>query len=367
VLSVLFDFLGVVANSARESDREYSNKTRLIQIVGVALEPDRQRNAEIVLHHVEPINRRHGFMAKVDLDAVPEDQRRLVQNVLNAAMTMSAVQRHDRGGARRGGLLARAMRRSSPLETTYLVHTDLFKTLLLYRAGSSVLAIAGNGERQLTDARPKARTNVAAADHRQDRLLANGRRGNGATNGSDQGLERRLRQELLSALGVTPAALDNIWEPEIAGEALAAANVLKRQARNRSALRNELMQVESDLRRALERGQDAIAAKHGNDRRALTLLQELTAEIDKRVPALLLLPGAGLIERLISALEDAYSEDGLGDDEHLLLSRLRKLNGDLQRMNPKDASAWRIIARELEHLTEPAVAAIHPTEGGTHH
>src|SRR5262245_54525298 len=106
--SELFEYLSVVANTARESDREYSNKTRLVQIVGVALEPDRQGNAEIVLHHVEPINRRHGFMAKVELDAVPADHRRLVQNVLNAGMTLSTVQRHDRGGSRAGGLLARA-------------------------------------------------------------------------------------------------------------------------------------------------------------------------------------------------------------------------------------------------------------------
>ena len=367
VRSELFEYLSVVANSARESDREYSNKTRLIQIVGVALEPDRQGNAEIVLHHVEPINRRHGFMAKVDLEAVPEDRRRLVQNVLNAAMTMSAVQRHDRGGARAGGLLARAMGRSSPLETTYLVHTDLFKTLLLYRAGSSVLAVAGHGERQLTDARPKARSSTATADHRQDRLLANGRGGNGAPHGADRGLETRFRHELVSALGMTPAAIDTVWEPEVAAEALAAANVLRRQARNRSALRSELTLVESDYRRALEHEHEAIAAKHGNDRRALTLLRELTAEIDRRIPALMLLPAAGLIDRLVLALEEALGEDRLNDDEHLLLSRLQRLKVDLERMNPKDASAWRTIARELEHLTEPAAATIHPTEGGTHH
>ncbi len=42
-----------------------------IQIVGVALEPDRRRNAETVLDHIEPINQRHGFMAKVDLESYP--------------------------------------------------------------------------------------------------------------------------------------------------------------------------------------------------------------------------------------------------------------------------------------------------------
>jgi len=371
VRSELFEYLSVVANSARESDREYSNKTRLIQIVGVALEPDRQSNAEVVLHHVEPINRRHGFMAMVDLRRVEDDkEKRLVQHVINAGMTLGAVQRHDRGASRAGGLLARAVGRfSAATETTFLVHTDLFKTLLLYRAGSTaVLALAGNGERHLTDARAaKAVPSLAAANQRQDRLLANARRSNGASQGPDGVLEAGFRQDLMAALGLSPVALDTIWEPEIAGEALAAANVLKRQARNRSALRDELTQLEGDHRRALEHAQEAIAAKYSNDRHALGVLRNLAVEIDRRIPALMLLPEAGVVERLIGALEDAYADDRLGDDEHLLLSRLRKLNGDLGRINPRDASAWRGIARELEHLTAPAATTIHPTEGGTHH
>jgi predicted nucleic acid-binding Zn-ribbon protein len=365
VRSELFEYLSVVANTARESDREYSNRARLIQIVGVALEPDRQGNAETVLQHIEPVNRRNGFMAEVDLKAVPDAERRLVQNVLNAGMTVSAVMRNDGGGAAGSGLLARVRRRPAQVETTFLVHSDLFKTLLLYRAGASASVAA---ERPLAEAPPiRASLGPSRVPVRPDHLLTNGRSGNGLAHRSDAALAERFRHELMTAMALTPTAVDGIWQPEIAELALAAATVLRRQARNRLALSTELRLVESDLRQALEQEQDAIAARYDGDSPALALLRELAAEIGRRIPALMLLPEARLIERLIFALEEAHAEDRLSDEEHLLLSRLQKLKGDLERMNPKDSSAWRSIARQLERLAEPAVSPTHPAEDGKHH
>jgi hypothetical protein len=366
VRSELFEYLSVVANTARESDREYSNRSRLIQIVGVALEPDRQGNAEIVLRHIEPINRRQGFMAKVDLKAVPEDERRIVQNVLNAGMTASAVQRND-GGAPGIGLLARAMGRPVPAEMAFLVHSDLFKTLLLYRAGSVVSSTAANSERPLAEPQPvRTRLEISAAGAAPGHQLTNGS-GSVGPPGADLVLAARVRSDLMTAMGMTPEALDHIWQPDVAEVALAAATVLRRQARNRSTLRNELRLVESDLRHALEQEQDVIAGKLGNDGRAIVALRELVAEIDRRIPALMLLPEAGLIERLIFALEEAHGEDRLSDDEHVLLSRLQKLKGDIERMNPRDSSHWRSIARRLEGLAEPAVAPTHAVGDGKPH
>lgn len=366
VRSELFEYLSVVANTARESDREYSTRARLIQIVGVALEPDRQGNAELVLRHVEPVNRRSGFMAKVDLKAVPEGERRLVQNVLNAGMTVSVVQRND--GAPGSGLLARVRGRPVLAEPTFLIHSDLFKTLLLYRASASASVAAVGAARPLPEAAPiRARLEPSPVPIRPDHLLTNGRNGNGRAHGTDAVLAARFSQELMAAMGLTPSALDDIWQPEIAELALAAATVLKRQARNRLALSNELRLLEGDLRQALEQEQDVIAARHGGETHALALLRQLAGEIDRRIPALMLLPEAGLIERLIFALEEAHGENRLNEEEHLLLSRLQKLKGDLEHMNPRDSAAWRSIARQLERLTDPAVAPTHAAEDGKHH
>ena len=51
----------------------------------------------------------------------------------------------------------------------------------------------------------------------------------------------------------------------------------------------------------------------------------------------MLLPEVGLIDRLILALEEASGDNRLSDDEHLLLSRLQKLKGDLEVMRLDDS------------------------------
>jgi len=344
VRSELFEYLSVVANSARDSDREYSNRTRLIQIVGVALEPYRQHNAEIVLHHVEPINRRHGFMAKVELEAVrEEDHKRLVQTVLNAAMTLSAAQRHDRGGVRSGGFLARAMGRPLPLETTYLVHTDLFKTLLLYRAGLPVLAASGNGERQLTDARPFGA--MLQGDQRPARLPANGRAGNGVSREPDDDLRWRFQDELLKALGF-PSEVQ-----EVASEAMTAAAELKHQAAAHPDLRVVLERIKQKSEQTLDQAAHALKQEYAKDEGARRLLVDTRRQIAQYVPALMV-----LLER--SRLNDLIREVAKsGDDD--LLKRLHILRDDIEKMNPANGLDWRNIAGKIRRLTDRSPISTH--------
>jgi len=341
VRSELFEYLSVVANSARESDREYSNKTRLIQIVGVALEPHRQRNAEIVLHHVEPINRRHGFMAKVDLEAVPDADRRLVQNVLNAGMTVSAVQRHDRGGAPKLGPLARFVTR--PLETTYLISSELFKTLLQYRASSSSLLAAQIHTRPVAlaaaDVPPKSKA-IAAPLGGSPRLLTNGRADDGGSREPDEDMRRRFRENLLTALRLPSEALE---EHEVASEAMTAAAELKRQVVAHRDLGIVLDRIERESKRTLDQAARALAREYAEDEQALHLLGETRREIGQIVLALMLLPGRNLFEDLIREVEKG------GDDD--LLKRLHRLRDDIEKMNPADRSAWRHIARQIKQLS----------------
>jgi hypothetical protein len=87
------------------------------------------------------------------------------------------------------------------------------------------------------------------------------------------------------------------------------------------------------------------------------LLNDLVAQIGSRVPALMLLPEGGLIDRLVSALEQAYGGNGLNEHEHALLSRLNKLKGDIKLMNLSDASSWKRLSRQFEHLNDPGVSS----------
>ena len=139
VRSELFEFLNVVSHSAKETDSEHADRTKLIQIIGVSLEPNRRENAKTALRYMDPINQRHGFIACVDLDRVLEADKLLLRNLLNAGMTVNAVQRHDRNAD--SARWKRILGRSEKVETTYFVRSDLFKTLLLFGAGSSSLEV----------------------------------------------------------------------------------------------------------------------------------------------------------------------------------------------------------------------------------
>ncbi|HXF55437.1 MAG TPA: hypothetical protein VNK52_15090 [Hyphomicrobiaceae bacterium] len=361
VRSELFEYLSVVANSARETDRDYTNRTRLIQIVGVALEPDRRRNAETVLEYLEPINQRHGFMAKVELDAVASDHRRLVQTVLNAAMTLDAVQRHDRGGAPKAGPLGRLLARAEPLETTYLVRSDLFKVLLLYRAGSPSL-ITDRAAARHSGGVLREEVPAAIADGRgPNRLPAGARPGNGSSpplhNGhghpAGDDLEQHFVSQIMQRLGLPPHAYGKLRAEEIAAQAVAAAHLFKRQARTHMRLHERLSSIESNLRRELSRAHTLLANEYEGQGLALERLAEVVAAVNERIPALMLLPESGVLADLIEQLDEASAGDGgLRPGEDVLRDRLRRLEDDLRSMNAAEGSVWSRIEDSIARLSD---------------
>jgi hypothetical protein len=353
VRSELFEYLSVVANSARESDREHANRARLIQIVGVALEPDRQRNAETVLQYVEPINRRHSFMAKVDIKAIPDDKdRRLVQNVLNAGMTVSAVQRTDPIRVPRIGRLARFMRQG-PMETAYLISSELFKTLLQYRAGSFGLTPGQIDARSLPlMAADAAAKSISAAGPGQRLLTSDGsgRTGYGGPRESDEDMRRRFRERLLQELELPSEALE---EQEVASEAMLAAAELKRQAAAHRDLRIVLDRIERESKRALDQAAGDLAREHAGDERARHLVDAAHREIGRIVLALMLLPEGNLFDDLIEELERTGDDDGL-------VKRLRTLRGEIENMDPANGRDWQHITSKIRQLTSgPAISTQH--------
>ena len=364
--SELFEYISQVAKKAFAADKSHVALADLERIVAVALLPDVKDNVETVLRYVHPIEDRPTFLEKVgvkerpeftaeiDLGEVDRSDKKVVRNALNAGASMEAVQRVN--------------------NSHYYISRDFYKTLarirgrFLVSAASEALMLRDAGNANTSTVTPLVTGNVRAhrgslADNR-GRLLENHHAGNGR---AEHDLETYFRHELVKPLSVSAASLDHIWESEVAAEALAAANALKRQARQRSALNSELRLVESDSRRVLEQAQDMLAAQYQGDRHTLSLLHDVAVEIDRRIPALMLLPEGGLIDRLIIALEEASGDNRLSDDEHLLLSRLQKLKGDLEVMRLNDSAAWKGITRQLDHLNEPAPAPTHrPGQGQVH-
>lgn len=95
------------------------DKKDLVNVIGVALLPDPQANAEIVLSEMHPISDAQGFAAETLPYLIADDaKKRLVINTLGAGATVpGAVRRNNEDGR-------------------YFVSTDFYKTLLFMRAAT---------------------------------------------------------------------------------------------------------------------------------------------------------------------------------------------------------------------------------------
>jgi len=337
VRSELFEYLSVVANTARESDSEYANRKRLIQIVGVALEPDRKGNAEIVLRHVEPINPRHGFMAKVELGTVEEGQRRLVQDVLNAGMTLNAVLRQERS------TLGSRFRRGAPTaDAVFLIRTDLFKTLLLYRAGSSALL-----EQRTADPLPSAPTRrppLPAATSQPPplpRLMQSA--------GPREDLGDQFWRGLLDSIGLDIPGASRVQNASVRAQATEAWHVLDRLAESNSRLRAYLKDVFESKQDAIEHKYAELREKLNGDAGKIAVLDQVADDLDTVFKALLLLPETGVVQELVDGLETAASQDSdprPGEQE--LRALLRSVHDEIKRIDKSQPEAWKSIVRLIE-------------------
>jgi hypothetical protein len=139
------------------------HQLQLVNVIGVALLPDPQDNAEIVLSEMHPISDAEGFAAETSpFKIADEAKHRLVMNTLGAGATVpGAVKRNNDDGR-------------------YFVSTDFYKTLLLMRAAAipaftreaveQRFGASASAARALRDAAPRAiegRAVPRIADQRQ--------------------------------------------------------------------------------------------------------------------------------------------------------------------------------------------------------
>jgi len=98
---------------------EALNQRQLVNVIGVALLPDPQANAEHVLSEMHPVSDSEGFAAETyPFHIADEAKKRLVLNTLGAGATVPGSVRRENDNGR------------------YFVSTDFYKTLLLMRAGA---------------------------------------------------------------------------------------------------------------------------------------------------------------------------------------------------------------------------------------
>src|SRR4029079_19801436 len=141
--------------------------------------------AEIVLHHLHPIDEKNGFTSEIFMSEVQPDHVRPVRNVLTAGSSLRVVQR-DRTDRDR-----------------YYLHGDLYKTLARIRARA--LVTAAHGQDRIAYGGALDGRQPALTDQRAERLLVNAQV-NGQDRERDEDLRAEFRQLLIEAIELPATA-----------------------------------------------------------------------------------------------------------------------------------------------------------------
>jgi hypothetical protein len=350
VRAELYEFLcAVIKRELKRRPEETKRGLELNELetrMTEALLPSVGETADAVLRHLHPIDEVRGFTSEIFMSEIEPHHVRPVRNVLTAGSSLRVVQR-DRTDRDR-----------------YYVHGDLYKALARIRA-RSLLAVSGERAKVAWGGALHV-DHPAIADGRGDqRLLANGRQPARADGLSDDELRAHFQERLMESIGLSAASLQKVLSPDIAHQALAAADLLKRKARSYRSLGDELRFLESTTRHTLEQARASLAQQFDGDMHALGILSETVTEIDARVPTLILLPESRLIDSLIAALEEGQADNRLGEDENRLLGRLRSLKKDLEALDWNDEAAWGRLVHKIDRLNEVGPSASNIVGDGT--
>ena len=149
----MYEFLAIVAKRSFEADKANIDLAELEKIVGVALLPDINRNAETVLHYMHPIDEDRGFTAEINLGEVADEHKRTVRSTLNAGATLGRVQRAGKTAG------------------YFYIHRDLYKTLARIRARTLMAEygrprIAAGSSRASASRRLDHRLDAKAIEHK---------------------------------------------------------------------------------------------------------------------------------------------------------------------------------------------------------
>ena len=318
----LYEFLAITAKRSFEADKANVDLAELEKIVGVALLPDINKNAETVLHYMHPISEDRGFTAEIKLDEVAPEDIRTVRNTLNAGATLDRVQR------------------ASKAATHYFVHRDLYKTLARIRARSLVV---GAGPRQIQGTRfggsitERSKAIEHQPENRQPQQPEHDPE-------DARALRTKYVAHLLQALNLDPADFEELFGPAYSA-AVAANGAFIRARQCNQLLDHQLVERDDQAHSAFEqafshlRGKLALRADWERQQ-----LREAYQEIDQNWPVLMLLPNGPyetVLKSMVEALESDAGAGGLST-EHAQLYDIARALVDTFRGNTRGSEmSWR--------------------------
>jgi hypothetical protein len=380
----LFEFLSVVAKKAFEGDKDMVKLAKLERDITVALQPDVDRNAEVVQDNLQPISFNDGDSAKIELhDGQTADDARVLRKFLNA------------------GAMHKKVRNDKDNSKAFFVHSDLVRTLSSIQAramssGSYQPQLAGpraassslNGG-DLTAKRPQ----IAGASAALQQQLAGpgGPRAVAAVSGpavakasvSDSPFPNTIRPGLKVAAARAPATLEelrseyysdmleaisldaskfaHLTSPAVGELAKSAGERLSRLARRHTEIRRQMDLREGDIQARLTGAYNRIWTTLADDAAKIQVLNEVQETIVHFLPALTL---RDMLSDLIVGLErPAARDDGIFDLEQKLLDQLREIRSMLDGMDLANEQAWQRLGQNLGRMIEPqdlATAVVQP-------
>ena len=334
----LYQFLAIVAKRSFESDKANVDLAELEKIVGVALLPDINQNAETVLHYMHPIDEDRGFTAEINLKDVSGDHLRTVRSTLNAGATLGRVQRAGKDAS------------------YFYIHRDLYKTLARIRArtlfadyGPRRIAGGAKGESfggQLTE-RSRAIEHKPGKPPIDDEPSTEIRSGFVST--------------LLAALNIDTAA----WE-RVSGAAHGAANAANeaftRARRSNHILDVQLSQREEEARASFTQAYTGLKSRlRPQDSWQQQMLYDAFEEVDQNWPVLMLMPNGPYETVLRDITEGLESDAGAGRltaDQSALYEIARSLSDAFRANTRGNEASWRRLEASFNQAphAEPRIA-----------
>ena len=337
VRAELFEFLSIVSKRSFEADKSNVDLAELEKIVGVALLPNINENAETVLHYMHPIDEDRGFTAEINLAEVEAEHKRVVRGTLNAGATLGRVQRRGKS------------------TDEFWIHRDLYKTLARIRART---LMADYGRPRIASAPAQGASYGGSLTERTKALEHKP--------AIDEETTAEIRAEfttkLLAVLNIEAQSWERLWGNAHTA-ALAAYDAFARARQVNAQLDLLLRRREDKARLLLDEANrqlhDRLRPQAMGDR---LMLDEAYQDLDQNLHVVMLLPNGPYESVLHEVVDELEADNGAGrlsNDQQMLYSLARRLL-DAFKANPRtNEVAWRrleVSFDEAQH-SETRVAA----------
>ncbi len=336
VRAELYEFLAIVAKRSFEADKANIDLAELEKLVGVALLPDINQNAEAVLHYMQPIDEDRGFTAEINLAEVADEHKRTVRSTLNAGATLGRVQRRGKTA------------------NEFWIHRDLYKTLARIRART---LMSDYGRPRIGSAAPQSATMLKAQNAPTLAI---------SHSPADEETTTQIRAgfvtQLLAALNIDPST----WERVSGGAhsaAIAAKEAFARTRRLNAPLDAFLRKHEEDARLVFDEMYTLL--KNGLKPQATwdrQLLDDAYQELDQHWHVVMLLPNGPYEQVVREVVEGLEADNGAGllsSDQQSLYGLARKLLDIFKANARSNETSWRRLEASFDQAqhTEGRVAS----------